>query len=52
MELEEQIEQAVRKHREVELSITPKVHMIEDHVLHQYRQFPDDIALLLEDFVE
>ena len=26
--------------------------MIEDHAVKQYRQFPEGIALLLEDFVE
>ena len=46
------IKLAVAHHREVEiLSITPKVHLIEDHAHKQYPTFTDGIALMIEDFV-
>ena len=52
IELEKAIKKAVSKHREVGLSITPKVHLIEDHALFQYCNLPDGIAIFIEEFVE
>ena len=51
-ELKEKIKIAVRVHRSAGLSITPKVHIVEDHLAEQYANIPGGIAYLLEDFVE
>lgn len=51
-EAEKAIGEAVEKHRAMGLSITPKVHLIEDHAIVQYRTYPDGLALLIEEFVE
>ena len=51
-DLEVKIARAVKKHRSVGLSVTPKVHIVEDHLAQQYSNIPGGIALLLEDFVE
>ena len=51
-ELKEKIKIAVRIHRSAGLSITPKVHIVEDHLAEQYANIPGGIAHLLEDFVE
>ena len=42
----------MRIHRECGLSITPKVHTMEDHAWRQFLSFTHGLALLIEDFVE
>ena len=52
-EAAERIKLAISNHRKMNvLSVTPKVHSIEDHAFDQYALFPDGIALMIEDFVE
>jgi hypothetical protein len=51
-EAKERIENAMRIHRECGLSITPKVHTMEDHAWRQFLSFTHGLALLIEDFVE
>ena len=51
-EAKERIENAMRIHRECGLSITPKVHTMEDHAWQQFLSFTHGLALLIKDFVE
>eukprot|EP00956_Cyclotella_meneghiniana_P008788 scaffold12009_cov61-Cyclotella_meneghiniana.AAC.4 len=46
------ITKAVKLHRELGLSVTPKVHLIEDHALHQFINMPYPLYYLIEEFVE
>ena len=50
--LKNAIEKAVKHHRELGLSITPKVHLIEDHALDQFINMPYSLFYLIEEFVE
>lgn len=50
--LKQAIINAIKKHREVGLSITPKVHLIEDHVLEQFFNLPFAFFYFIEEFVE
>lgn len=46
------IDNAVAQLRKMEISITPKVHGMQKHAVHQMRTIPGGIAKLGEDFIE
>ena len=46
------VQSAMAKWRELNLSITPKVHLFEDHAVEQMRNFPRGLGHKTEDFVE
>jgi hypothetical protein len=50
--LRELIKVAIAKHRELGLSITHKVHLIEDHVVEQFKNLPFAFFYFIEEFVE
>jgi hypothetical protein len=52
VETEVYLQYAMRKTRELGLSITPKLHGMEDHVIQQMRTYPGGIAMLIESWVE
>jgi hypothetical protein len=43
---------AIAKHRDLGLSITHKVHLIEDHVVEQFWRLPFAFFYFIEEFVE
>jgi hypothetical protein len=50
--LEKAIECAGTRHRELELSVTPKVHMTEVHTKQQWVELPFSLFWVIEEFVE
>ena len=50
--LRELIKVAITKHRQLGLSITHKVHLIEDHVVEQFKNLPFAFFYFIEEFVE
>jgi hypothetical protein len=50
--LEKAIECAGTKHRELELSVTPKVHITEVHTKQQWMELPFSLFWVIEEFVE
>ena len=46
------IKKAIAKHRDLGLSITHKVHLIEDHVVEQFWRLPFAFFYFIEEFVE
>lgn len=51
-ELRELIAEAIAKHRQVGLSVTPKAHLMEDHVVKQFWDLPFPFFYFIEEFVE
>jgi len=49
---EESVKQAMFQMREMGFSITPKIHGLECHLVHQMRTVPGGIAMLIEHWVE
>jgi hypothetical protein len=46
------IKKAIAKHRDLGLSITHKVHLIEDHVVEQFWRLPFAFFYFIEEFIE
>jgi hypothetical protein len=51
-DLESAIKSTLKLHRQLEMPITPKTHLIEDHAFHQFCSFPFPLFYLIEEFVE